>query len=339
MDMRLGFAERQVSRWGCDPAYGEKLPDRSSPPRRALVRVDAGLVGQACPKDCLTKRDVSCDGHGFNLSPNGDEIPLNPPFIKGDKRGIKILFPKHRDNVRQAKSPLVTWAESFIFAGSSAFLLHVANLFPEYWYVSFFALTPFLFRIIKASPRESLHLGFLFGLSFFAVLAIDYQTNSPLPSLLKLLSGTGLFALFGWTVGWASRRWRNWGFNPFIIALLWVGLEIGLLKLGFIGVLLGEAVRQPPVWAEFSHPFFGGMVALFGFLTVSAIIVLLNSLLVLVILKTLAIKRPRGKTVQEDERTWGVLSTLGFSPKKIYLVPQGRAPPCIITGASSFMAC
>ena len=253
-----------------------------------------------------------------------DATPLNPPFIKGDKRGIKILFPKHHNNGGQAKPPLVTWAESFIFAGSSAFLLHVANLFPEYWYVSFFALTPFLFRIIKATcdegsrtkPRESLRLGFLFGLSFFAVSAIDSQANYPLSSLLKLLSGTGLFALFGWTVSWASRRWR---FNPFIVALLWVALEMGLVKLGFIKGLLGKG--------EFSHPFFGGMVALFGFLAVSAIIVLLNSLLVLVILKTLAIKRPRGKTVQEDERTWGVLSTPGFFPKKIYLVPQGRAPP------------
>ena len=250
------------------------------------------------------------------------------------------LFRRATSDLACGKPPLVTWTESFIFAGSSALLLLIVNLFPEYWYVSFFALTPFLFRIIKATcgerlvlseaegsrttPSESLRLGFLFGLSFFAVSVIDSQANYPLSSLLKLLSGTGLFALFGWTVGWASHRWR---FNPFIVAVLWVGLEMGLVKLGFIRGVLGEA--------EFSHPFFGGMVALFGFLTVSAIIVLLNSLLVLVILKTLAIKRPRGKTVQEDERTWGLLSTPGFFPKKIYLVPQSRAPPCIITGSAS----
>jgi len=38
-----------------------------------------------------------------------------------------------------------TWSESFIFAGGSAFLLFLAILFPDYWYVSFFALTPFLY--------------------------------------------------------------------------------------------------------------------------------------------------------------------------------------------------
>ena len=248
------------------------------------------LVGQACsftvnPKDCLTKR--------------------------------RIIY--------NAKPLLVTWAESFIFAGSSALLLHLVNLFPEYWYVSFFALTPFLYRIIKATPSESLRLGFLFGLSFFAVSVINSPVVSPYSSLLKLLSGTGLFALFGWTVGLARKRW---GFNPSIVALLWVGLEMGLVKLGmnqsgsylgFVSGLLGEG--------EFSHPFFAGLVALFGFLAVSAIIVLFNSLLVLLLLKTLEITRPRGRTVQEDERVWDLFSTPWFFPKKIYLVPEGRAPP------------
>lgn len=219
--------------------------------------------------------------------------------------------------VYNVKPPLVTWAESFIFAGSSALLLLIVNLFPDYWYVSFFALTPFLFRIIKATPGESLRLGLLFGLSFFTVSVIDSPVNSPLlPSILKLLCGTGLFALFGWTVGWAHHRW---GFNPSIVALLWVGLEIGLVKLGLVRGLLGEA--------EFSHPFFASLVTLFGFLTVSAIIVLLNSLLVLLIVRTLEVTRPRGKTIQEDERIWDLFSTPGFFAQKVYLVPQSRAPP------------
>jgi hypothetical protein len=223
------------------------------------------------------------------------------------------------------KPSLVKWAESFIFGGSSALLLLVANLFPEYWYVSFFALTPFLFRIIKVTPSESLRLGFLFGLSFFTVSVINSPTASPLHPLLTLLFGTGLFSLFGWALGWARKQW---GFYPSIVALLWVGLEMGLVKMGFVDGILGKS--------EFSHPFFSSLVTLFGFLTVSAIIVLFNSLLVLVILKTLAIKIPRGKTVQEDERTWDLLSTPGFLAQKVYLVPEGRAPPFIFAGVSSF---
>jgi len=239
------------------------------------------------------------------------------------------------------KPPLVIWAESFIFAGASALLLLIANLFPEYWYFSFFALTPFLYRIIKAScgersrtmPGESFRLGFLFGLSFFGVSLLDSPLGTPLPSLLKLLLGTGLFAIFGWTVGWARKRW---GFYPSVVALLWVGLEIGLLKLGFIQGLLGKA-ESPPLQAGFStHPFFHGLVGLFGFLTVSAIIVLLNSLLALAIVKTLEIIKPRGHTVKQEERTWEVCSVPGLFAQRVYLVPEGRAPPFITTGVSSF---
>ena len=228
---------------------------------------------------------------------------------------------RQASNLAGGKSFLVTWAEDFIFAGSSALLLLIVNLFPAYWYFSFFALTPFLYRIIKATPSESLRLGFLFGLSFFGVSLVDFPIGSPLPSLLQLVFGAGIFAFFGWTAGWARKRW---GFYPSIVALLWVGLEIGIVKLGFINGLFGKT--------EFSHPFFGGLVGLFGFLTVSAIIVLLNSLLVLLIVKTLEVTRPRGKTVHEQKRIWDFSSTPGLFAQKAYLVPEGRAPPWNIAG-------
>ena len=228
-------------------------------------------------------------------------------------------------NIEESKSGkshsysiLTTWAKSFIFAGSSALLLLLANFFPHYWYLSFFALVPFLFRIIKATPNESLRLGFLFGISFFAVSVTDSLPISPIPTLLKLLLGTGLFALFGWTVGWARKRW---GFYPSIVAVLWVGLEIGLTKLGFIGGVLGKA--------ELSNPFLHGLAGLFGFIIVSAIIVLLNSLLILAIVKTLELTRPRSKTTQEASRKWDIILTLSLFSEKVYLVPDGRAPPML----------
>jgi hypothetical protein len=212
--------------------------------------------------------------------------------------------------------PVATWAESFIFAGSSALLLLAANLLPHYWYLSLFALSPFLYRIIKAAPVESLRLGFLFGLSFFGALTISSLFVSPLISLVKLVSGTALFALFGWSIGWARQRW---GFNPSLVALLWVGLQMGLVKLGLLGGFLGEA--------GFAHPFLHGLVGLFGFLTVSAIIVLLNALLVLVIVKTLEVRQPKRKQIPADEKSWVLFFTRNLVAEKVYLVPEGRAPP------------
>jgi len=213
-------------------------------------------------------------------------------------------------------SLLATWAESFIFAGSSALLLLLTSLFPAYWYFSFFALVPFLYRIIKATPTESLRLGSLFGISFFAVSVIDSLPTSPLHSVFKILMGTGLFAVFGWAVGWAR---KHWGFYPSIVAMLWVGLEITLMKLGFTGGLL--------VQDEFSNPFLHGLVGLFGFLIVSVIIVILNSLLVLAIVKTLVATRSKADIVKEVKRKWQFSFICYFAVKKIYTVPEGRAPP------------
>jgi hypothetical protein len=213
---------------------------------------------------------------------------------------------------------LAAWAESFIFAGSSALLLLFANLFTQYWYFSFFALVPFLYRIIKASPGESLRLGFLLGFSYFGALTGNLFIISPLDSILKLSAGTMLFALFGWSVGKARQRW---GFSPSLIAVLWVGLETGLVKLGFIqGFFRGGGI---------SHPFFHGLVGLFGFLAVSAIIVLLNSLLVLAVIKSFEVKRPGWTTKVAKQISWFFSPTRNLFAEKVYLVPEGRAPPFI----------
>jgi apolipoprotein N-acyltransferase len=216
----------------------------------------------------------------------------------------------------QSNSSLTAWAESFIFAGSSALLLLIANLFTQYWYLSFFALIPFLYRLIKATPIESLRLGFLLGLSFFGASAEDSLGSLSLIPLLKLISGITLFALYGWSVGWARNRW---GFSPSMVALLWVGLELALVRFGLAGGIFGEV--------GFSHPLLHGLVSLFGFLTISAIIVLLNSLLVLAIVKTLRVVRPKVKTIVEKEKTWEFSFTRNLFAKKIYLVPEERAPP------------
>jgi apolipoprotein N-acyltransferase len=245
------------------------------------------------------------------------------------KRRLRLLgiAGKREDPARPAgdRSSLATWSESFICAGGSAFLLRVATLFPNYWYVSFFALAPLLLRVVKAGARECLRLGFIFGLSFFALSMIGSPAASPLPSLLKLLSGTALFAVFGWAAGWARQRW---GFNPFILVFLWTGLELGLVRLGFVGGLLGEA--------QSSHPVFGGLIALFGFLAVSALIVLLNSLLVLAIVKTLQLRKPRGRILLELERILDLVSGAGVFAQRVYLVPESRAPPYIVLCRSEY---
>ena len=211
---------------------------------------------------------------------------------------------------------LTAWAQSFLFAGSSALLLSVANRFPDYWYFSFFALTPFLYRTIKATPVESLRLGLLFGVSFFGASATGSAGISPFITIIRLLAGTALFAFFGWTVGWARQRW---GFNPSLVAVFWVGLEMGVANLGLGGGLFGETA--------FSQPFLHGLVGLLGLLAASAVIVLLNSLLVLALTEAVKTARIRVRTANQSARTWDLLFPFNFSTQRAYLVPEGRAPP------------
>lgn len=208
------------------------------------------------------------------------------------------------------------WAETFIFAGASASLLLIARLFPDCWYLSLVALVPFLARVYRASAKEALRLGFLLGFTFFLVLGLNALPLSPFWSVAKILAGAALFAAFGGAVGWTRQRW---GFNPAIVALLWVAFESGLIKLGFVGSVLGEA--------EFSGPFFHGLTALFGFLIISFLVVLCNSLIVAAIDKAISLAKARRFEVSVGERAWDLYFTTGLFAQKSYLVPEGRGPP------------
>jgi hypothetical protein len=257
----------------------------------------------------------------FKRTSINNAVLLSNKLFKSSSGNKKISEFDHHSS-----SLFTVWAESFLFAGSSALLLLIANLLPCYWYFSLFALVPFLYRIIKATPTESLRLGILFGVSFFTVSLTDSFSIFPVSSILKLLLGTWLFGVFGWSVGWARKRW---GFYPSFVALLWIGLESGLMKLGFDGGIMGEI--------KFSNPVFHEMVGLFGFLIVSAIIVLLNSLLIAVITKTLGAIRLRADTVNEVEMRFQFPSIYHFTVKRIYTVPEDRAPPLrtsVSTGTS-----
>ncbi len=208
------------------------------------------------------------------------------------------------------------WVESFIFAGATAWLLLVARLFPGYWYLSSVALLPFLARAYRASAREALRLGFLLGFTFFLASGLNALLLTPFSSIAKIFAGAALFALFGGAVGWTRQRW---GFNPIIVALLWVAFELSLTKLGFVSSLLGEA--------QFSGPFFHGLAALFGFLIISFIVVLVNSLIVAAIDKVISLAKTRKLVRSESERTWGLYAPNRVFAQKLYLVPEGRGPP------------
>ena len=207
-------------------------------------------------------------------------------------------------------------AGNFLFAGSSAFLLLVANLVPHYWYLSFFALIPFLYRIIRLDAQGALQLGLFFGFSFFSIYKLPDLFAAPLRTILAVCLGTVLFAIFAWA---DARAKEKFGFNPLFVALLWVLFELGLIK------FLAEE-------NSYFHPstslgVFDGLSVLFGFLAVSFVIVLVNSLLVFAIEKTVSLAKARGQGVWENESVWDLASIPGLFAQKVYLIPSVRSPP------------
>jgi len=207
-------------------------------------------------------------------------------------------------------------AEDFIYTGTSALFLLVANLFPGYWYFSFIALFPFLWRINKASAREAFRLGLLLGLTFFTFWSLDAFFVAPVSTTLKILGGTLLFALWGWAVGLTK---QYFGFSPIIVSGLWVFFELGLIKFGYTSGLLTHSTP--------STPFFLRLVTLFGFGIISFIIVLLNSLLVKAIEYVAKILKAHPIEFSASEKSWDFVQNCKLYPQKIFLIPQLRGPP------------
>lgn len=209
-------------------------------------------------------------------------------------------------------------AESFLYAGMSALLLLLTAQFHQYWFLSLVALTPFLYKITRSSLSESVRLGFLLGLTFLTVCLSNQLLADFWPTLLKLLCGVFLFILFSWAL---CRARMSFGFNPIITALIWVGFELAVIRLGFARGLFGEA--------ELSNPHLNSLMLLFGFVIVSFIIVLLNSLIVLTVEKIISLGKARETTSCDDTRIRDPYSSPALFTQRCYLVPEVRGPPSI----------
>jgi apolipoprotein N-acyltransferase len=230
-----------------------------------------------------------------------------------------VNAPRGRDGAVDSIPP--KWAESFLFAGSSAFLLLVANFFSDYWYFSFFALTPLLYRISRCSRSEGLRIGLLFGISFFSVLFLQLPAIALLPLFIKIIAGAACISLFCWLAVWTR---VHWGLNPFIIGFLWIGCEEFLVQCGVTdGWLLLPQV-------SLSSPIIGNFSVLFGLIVVSFIIMFANTLLVLMIGKKMTIVRSAlnlAPMVNEISRYYAKVVCYSCSG---YFIPEDRGPPILI---------
>ena len=207
-------------------------------------------------------------------------------------------------------------AEDFLFCGSSALLLLIANLFPGYWYFSFIALLPFLWQIREATARRGLRLGLLLGLTFWVFSSLDAITIAFWATSVKIVCGTILFALWGWIVGLARRRL---GFNPVIVAGLWVFFELALTKLGYTTGLLAHSTPSVSFGLK--------LITLFGLGVISFAVVLLNVALIEVVLYSLLLLKSSSADFSSAEELIVLIENPILFIEDFLFVPGYRGPP------------
>jgi hypothetical protein len=165
----------------------------------------------------------------------------------------------------------VCFLESFLPAGTSALLISVSHLRPEYWFVSLFALVPFLRRAVRVGLFESMALGALLATSYCFVTVGIAAWGTPSAFLLKLLSLNVFFALYGLLV---NRISKHIGFNVIFIAVLWLPIEYALNHYAHMGSIFTlQEGRGSTVFLRIS--------SLFGVLMLSFFVVLINSLILI----------------------------------------------------------
>jgi apolipoprotein N-acyltransferase len=205
----------------------------------------------------------------------------------------------------------------FLCAGSSAALLSISRIYPHLWFVSLFALVPFLWRSIRVTLPGSISLGSMLAISYFLVIIPFEDWINPTACLYKLILLIVLFALYGIIV---NRTSRHIGFNAVAIAILWLPLEYALTRYaGKDGLFIfpkpddSLAIR---------------IGSLFGMLFISFIIVSINAWLLILI----------GQVIRQRKSETGYSSHAGEKAdapeekiigQRAYSLPNRRAPPLI----------
>ncbi len=218
--------------------------------------------------------------------------------------------------------PLLRIIGIFLPAGISALLLSIAHFQPLLWFISLFALVPYLWKLKRIDLQGSIILGATFAICFSFVAFIDELLLSPAAFGFKVLVLIIIFSVFGIAV---SRTSKHICCYPIFIAALWIPLEYFLIHYAGIEEIFNSRSIGPNWLIR--------MGSLFGLLTISFIIMLINSAILLLIERA---RRIRFSVIGLIFSNTGILfrrfENIGLTKRRYYL-PNLRAPPRFFTNA------
>ncbi|MEK6674186.1 MAG: hypothetical protein AABZ47_00860 [Planctomycetota bacterium] len=228
----------------------------------------------------------------------------------------------HKADVRKFSRGLLALAVLTVLLLSGGFLGAVGVNWPSHSWLSWFALIPLFVSIAVLRPARACLAGALWAGSFAASSAFLDAVPISLPSIgtLILLASVSIYTAVG------ARITRRIGFNPFILGLGWLAVEVVLDFSSPQG--RGRLFTSVPS----QHGLMGCVGHTLGYLFVALVVALANGLLLAVLggIRLPFPARPRRTYVTER-----VSSIVEFVDRhyRVYLLAslQPRAPPGLLT--------
>jgi apolipoprotein N-acyltransferase len=208
--------------------------------------------------------------------------------------------------------------ETLLCAGTSAFLVALPHLHPEFSFVSLFALVPFFWQVSRVGFIQSLLLGALFGATYYLLTARITPAESPGTVLFCMTSVIVLFAVYSAAV---SRIAKHVGINAGFFAILWLPVEHILECSSHLGGILLPSALSSSLLVRISF--------VFGVLMISFLAVLINALILMITLHLGRLLRSGARVsncVKGFERSFMFLNE-DSSPEYASCGVAIRAPP------------
>lgn len=204
---------------------------------------------------------------------------------------------------------------SLLCAGSSAVLLCFSHVHPQLWFVSLFALVPFMWRLCHVGRGQAVAVGLTLASVYVCLTYLGLLVEAPGMFLARLLLFNAAFAVFALALNSARGRLR---FNPLIIAGLWAPAGCLLVQYGGLNDLFGLSAGPELI---------GGLSSLGGLVVWSTVIILGNGL-ILLLARYVKRKLLRPRTIQRHgSRRLSIFAPADVFESAWLEIPHLRGPP------------
>ncbi len=218
--------------------------------------------------------------------------------------------------MRGSRSAGLSLCSDFLYAGSTAALLSIAKLYPDYWFVTFIALVPFLWRCAGGNRQESIRVSILLALLYVFVTTNFWQTIHILPVATRLIVYISLFLTYGLFVSAVSNRI---GFQAVYVAAFWIPIEYCLTFF-----LKWEPICTLPPDSSLFYIKFG---SLFGLIMITFVIVFVNVLIMAICESIVRSARRYNRSVSRRKYLSRFYECIIYCKHQYYSFPTGRGPP------------